>query len=510
MLTSDIVGKLRCNAAGPKAGIARGLDTGTTKIGPVWEGDVGDTVDFEALRQRAVHSLFEHLESMCVGAVAVDHNGRIAWMDEKYKALLGVPDDPRGRQVEDVIPNSQLRRVIDSGQPQPLDIMEFDDRSFVVTRMPLFGIDGSIIGAIGFVLFDRAEYLRPLVRKYEKMQEELTRTQQELAHERRAKYSFSQFLGASESIREIKRLGRRAAQMDSTVLLLGETGTGKELLAQAIHSASPRAAKPFVGVNVAAIPETLLEAEFFGVAPGAYTGADRRHRDGKFQLANGGTLFLDEIGDMPLPVQAKLLRVLQEREIEPLGSNKVVRVDVRIIAATSRDLHALVREKQFRADLYYRLNVVPITLPPLRDRPEDIESIADRILEQLAIQQGTPPRELLESAVQVLRDYDWPGNVRELYNTLERVVALTDAPILTAPHIRSVLPGMQHPAGASALPLAAGARPLQEVLHAAERHAIAAALEEANGVKARAAKLLGISRASLYERMVTLGLGVTQ
>ncbi|MBP2228400.1 transcriptional regulator with PAS, ATPase and Fis domain [Azospirillum agricola] len=471
---------------------------------------MGDNVDFEALRQRAVHSLSEHLESMCVGAVTVDHNARIAWMDDKYKALVGFKGDPRGKPVEDVLPKSLLRHVIETGQPMPLDIMEFGDRSFVVTRLPLCGPDGAVIGAIGFVLFDRAEYLRPLVKKYEQLQEELVRAQQELAHERRAKYSFSQFLGASESVREIKRLGRRAAQMDSTVLLLGETGTGKELLAQAIHNAGPRANRPFVGVNVAAIPETLLEAEFFGVAPGAFTGADRRHREGKFQLANGGTLFLDEIGDMSLPLQAKLLRVLQEREIEPLGSNKVTRVDVRIIAATSRDLLGLVKDKQFRADLYYRLNVIPITLPPLRDRPEDVESIADRILEQLAIQQGTPPRELLESAVQVLREYEWPGNVRELYNTLERVVALTDAPILTAPRIRSVLPGVHHhPAGASALAAHPGTRPLQEVLSAAERMAIAAALEEAGGVKARAAKLLGISRASLYERMMSLGLGAS-
>ena len=303
-------------------------------------------------------------------------------------------------------------------------------------------------------------------------------------------------------------LAHRVAGFDVSVFINGPTGSGKEVLARAIHARSPRADKPFVAINCAAIPENMLEAILFGHEKGAFTGAATANK-GIVRAADGGTLMLDEISEMPLGLQAKLLRVLQEREIEPLGSNKVVRVDVRIIAATSRDLHALVREKQFRADLYYRLNVVPITLPPLRDRPEDIESIADRILEQLAIQQGTPPRELLESAVQVLRDYDWPGNVRELYNTLERVVALTDAPILTAPHIRSVLPG-QHPAGASALPLAAGARPLQEVLHAAERHAIAAALEEANGVKARAAKLLGISRASLYERMVTLGLGATQ
>nr|WP_246500499.1 sigma 54-interacting transcriptional regulator [Azospirillum rugosum] len=465
-------------------------------------------MDFESLKQRAVASLFGHLEGMCVGTVAVDRTARIAWMDDKYKALLALTEDPAGKPVEEVIPASQLRRAVETGQPSMIDIMEFGDRSFVVSRLPLKDAGGAVIGALGFVLFERAEQLRPLVTKYQRVQEELTRTQQELAQERRAKYSFSQFLGVSNAVREIKRLGRRAAQLDSTVLLLGETGTGKELLAQAIHSASPRAGRPFVGVNVAAIPENLLEAEFFGVAPGAYTGADRRLREGKFQLANGGTLFLDEIGDMPLPLQAKLLRVLQEREIEPLGSNKVVRVDVRIVAATSRDLEALVRDKQFRADLYYRLNVVPITLPPLRDRTEDIEGLADRILEQLSLQQGGAPRELTDGALAVLRGHGWPGNVRELTNTLERVTALTDAPVLTEEHLRRVLPAAPSQAAPpAAMAEAFNGRPLSEVLHAAERTAIASALEQTGGVKARAAKLLGISRASLYERMMSLGIG---
>ncbi len=349
MLISDIVEKIRCNAAK--------IDAATTIIGPVWEGGVDDNVDFEALRQRAVQSLFEHLESMCVGAVTVDRHARIAWMDEKYKTLLRFTGDPRGKPVEEVLPKSLLRRVIETGQPMPLDIMEFGDRSFVVTRLPLFGADGTIIGAIGFVLFDRAEYLRPLVKKYEKLQEELARTQQELAHERRAKYSFSQFLGASESIREIKRLGRRAAQMDSTVLLLGETGTGKELLAQAVHNASPRANRPFVGVNVAAIPETLLEAELFGVAPAptpAPTGGTAR---GNSSLPTAARCSLTKSATSRCRFQAKLLRVLQEREFEPLGGpNNGHQIDVRLIAATSRNLNeAGAGSGKFRADLYYRV-----------------------------------------------------------------------------------------------------------------------------------------------------------
>ena len=465
--------------------------------------------NFEHLRARAVESLFHHLADACVGLIVVDRDARIAWIGDRYLELLGYtgnPDDALGRPVEEVIPNSQMRHVVESGQSMLLDLMDIKERTIVVTRLPLREDDGTLIGAIGFALFDRADRLRPLMSKYQKLQEELNRTRQELAQERRAKYSLSQMIGNSDAMREVKRLARRAAQLDSTVLLLGETGTGKELLAHGIHAASPRAGEPFVGVNVAAIPENLLESELFGVAPGAYTGADRKMREGKFQLADGGTLFLDEIGDMPLPLQAKLLRVLQEREFEAVGSNKVVRVDLRIIAATSRDLDALVRERQFRADLYYRLNVVPITLPPLRERTEDIGSVADRILDELALTAATPSRELTAGAIAALENYDWPGNVRELRNVLERVAAMTDDPALTADHIRAALPRTARPSGSGDRPAEGGIRPLSDMLKDTERTAIAGALSRTGGVKAKAAKLLGISRASLYERMQALGI----
>ncbi|HYD68987.1 sigma-54 interaction domain-containing protein, partial [Azospirillum sp.] len=379
-----------------------------------------DEGGYEALRQRMVHSLFDQMAGQCVGTVAVDREARIVWMHEKYKQLVGIDEDVRGKPVEEVIPNSQMRHVVETGRAMFLDIMQFGERSLVVTRLPMRDEAGDVIGAIAFAMYESAEELKPLIAKYQRLHEELSRTRQELSKARRAKHTFTQIVGSGESIKEVKRLARRAAQMDSTVLLLGETGTGKELLAHAIHAASPRVNRPFVAINAAAIPETLLEGELFGAAAGAYTGADRRGREGKFQIADGGTLFLDEIGDMPLALQAKLLRVLQEREIEPLGSNKVIRVDVRIVAATSRDLGALVKQNQFRADLYYRLNVVPIRLPPLRERLEDVEDIASSILEDMAIQRGTPPRELTESAVRALTSYDWPGNVRELYNMLER------------------------------------------------------------------------------------------
>ncbi len=457
------------------------------------------TMHPDEIRRRAGASLLDDLALSCEGVIAVDRASRIVWIDDKYKLLLGVEGDVTGRIVEEVIPNSLMRQVVVSGKPMLLDIMDFGGRSFVVIRLPLRDSTGDVQGAIGFVLYDKAEYLKPLFTKFSNLEEDLQRTRKELAGERRAKYTFSQFLGISEPVREVKRLARRAAQMDSTVLLLGETGTGKELLAHAIHAASVRSCRPMVSVNVSAIPDTLLEAEFFGVAPGAYTGATYKGREGKFQLADGGTLFLDEIGDMPFSMQTKLLRALQEKEVEPLGSNRMIRVNVRIIAATSRDLAALVQAGTFRADLYYRINVVPITLPSLRSRPEDIEGVAESVLDRLRLQGLDGPRELAPSAIDMLRSYDWPGNVRELHNILERVCTLTDDPVLKGEHFAAVLP--KRPLSSEEQ----GLQPLASALASAERGAIAAALTRAEGNKSKAAKLLGISRASLYERMAALG-----
>lgn len=458
----------------------------------------------KVVRHQAVQPMFDHLASTCEGLIAVDRDSRITWMDDKYKALLGIgiETDVTGRVVEEVIPNSLMRQVVTTGKPILLDLMEFGSRTFVVVRLPMLGEKGEIKGAIGMVLFDRAEYLKPLFFKYSKLQEELNRTRRELAGERQAKYTFSQFLGISEQVRQVKTMARRAAQLDSTVLLMGETGTGKELLAHAIHAASARSHKPMVSINVAAIPESLLEAEFFGVAPGAYTGADPRGRDGKFILANGGTLFLDEIGDMPLAMQTKLLRALQEKEIEPLGSNRVVRVDVRIIAATSRDLAALVRSNQFRADLFYRINVVPIVLPPLRERTEDIDVLAENFLDVFRLKTGEGHRELDPSALFMLKAHDWPGNVRELYNVLERAYTLNESSVLTAQHFMPILPGCTPPPPSQK----AATLKLSHAVSQAERTAISAALIQAGGNKSQAARLLEISRASLYERMTALGM----
>src|SRR5207253_7092028 len=340
-------------------------------------------LDGQRILELAARSMFELFANASEGMLLVDRDARVVWINDQYKRFLPAlgfdrVEDFVGHPVEEVVQNTQMHRVIRSGKPILIDLLSNRAGTFVVSRIPLRDEGGQVIGALGIVLFDHPETtLQPLIQKFANLQRDLDDARRELATQRRNKYTLASFVGGSPAAVEVKRQARRAATSSSPVLLLGETGTGKELLAHAIHGASSRASGPLVGVNIAAVPDTLLEAEFFGVAPGAYTGADRKGRDGKFKLADGGTLFLDEIGDMPLALQAKLLRVLQEQEVEPLGSNQVQRVDVRIIAATSRDLPEMVAAGTFRADLFYRLNVLPIRLPALRERMGDLEALVE-------------------------------------------------------------------------------------------------------------------------------------
>ncbi len=473
--------------------------------------------DAQSILELAARSMFHLFSTISQGMFLVDRTGRIVWVNEGYKRFLpdlgfSSVDQFVGHMVEEVIPNTQMRRVLETGEPYLIDLLTNKAGTFVVSRIPLREEgSGEIIGAIGIVLFDHPETtLQPLISKFALLQRDLDDARRELASRRRTKYTFASFVGASPAAVEVKRQARRAAQSSSPVLLLGETGTGKELLAHAIHAASGRAAGPLISVNIAAVPDTLLEAEFFGVAPGAFTGADRKGRDGKFKLADGGTLFLDEIGDMPLALQAKLLRALQEGEIEPLGSNRLVPFDARVIAATSRDLAALVREGQFREDLFYRLNVLPIRVPPLRERRADIASLVEVLGEDIAHRNGTAQPELSAQALDLLAAQSWRGNIRELRNVLEQVLMRSDSRYIETEQVEAVLreTGVESivkpalPAPPALAPSGAGAmRPLAEQVAAVERQAIAAAMEATGGNKVAAARMLGISRAKLYERL---------
>ena len=458
--------------------------------------------DGDSILKLAARSMFDLFSSMAEGMMLVDRTGRVVWINEGYKRFLPALGFAReadfvGKPVAEVVPNTQMHYVLETGKPILIDLLTNKAGTFVVSRIPLRDDSGEVIGVLGMVLFDHPETtLKPLIAKFAHLQRDLDDARRALAEQRRAKYTFASFIGSSPAALEVKRQARRAAQGEATVLLLGETGTGKELLAHAIHGGSPRVHKPFVGVNLAALRETLMEAEFFGVAPGAYTGADRRGRDGRFKLADGGTLFLDEIGDTPPALQAKLLRALQEQEIEPLGSNRMFKVNVRVIAATSRDLRKMVAEGSFREDLYYRLNVLPIQLPPLRERLSDLEALAESLLEDIASRSGMPARTLTPSGLVALTAYGWPGNVRELRNTLEQAAMLTDHARLSAEDFSSL-----GKSKASAVPSLPPAKPLPQLIAELERTSIQSALEATKGNKVSAAKLLGISRATLYEKL---------
>jgi len=494
--------------------------------------------DSDSLLKLAAQSMFDLYARTVQGMMVVDRAHRVVWISEGYKRFLpalgfGGPEEFVGRRVEEVVPNTLLAHVIDTGQAILVDLLSNQAGTFLVSRVPLRDDAGQVIGALGMVLMDHPESpdgaMQPLMGKFVALQRELADAQRQLAAEqvrnRRPKYSIASYIGASPAALEVKRQARRVAGTDSTVLLLGETGTGKELLAHAIHAASSRAGRAFVGVNIAAVPDSLLEAEFFGVAAGAYTGADRKGRDGKFRVADGGTLFLDEIGDMPLALQAKLLRALQEQEVEPLGSNQVLRVDVRVIAATSRDLAAMVAAGQFRADLYYRLNVLPIRLPALRERLPDLDALAEALLDDIARRSGLPLKSLSADALDRLAGHAWPGNIRELRNVLEQAALMTDEPVLqrrdldqalaagavpgagAAASLPPAVPAAAAPApartaaAAGDAPPPAAIKPLPEAIAELEARAIRDALAATGGNKLAAARLLGIARATLYEKL---------
>ncbi|GLI40078.1 sigma-54 dependent transcriptional regulator [Geobacter hydrogenophilus] len=315
----------------------------------------------------------------------------------------------------------------------------------------------------------------------------------------RDKFEFANIIGASPAMQQVFALMKRIVKTDSTVLITGESGTGKEIVAKAIHFNGSRRDRPFIAVHCGAIPENLLESELFGYMKGAFTGAVR-DKIGKFEAANGGTIFLDEIGTMPLQLQTKLLRVLQEQEVERVGSTRPIKIDVRIVSATNLDLAEEVKKGTFREDLYYRLNVIPLSLPPLRDRVEDILPLAKHFLAKYCKEMQRRRMALTTEAVEALEGYRWGGNVRELENVMERVVALTEADTIT---LHDLPPNIREE---SLTRVTERGVDLVKVIAEIERSMITDALALTDGVKARAAALLNLNRTTLVEKMRRLGM----
>ncbi len=315
---------------------------------------------------------------------------------------------------------------------------------------------------------------------------------------------FGHLIGSSAALERVVKQGRAVAATNATVLLAGENGTGKEIVARAIHEESPRRDAPFVAVSCAALPESLVESELFGHEKGAFTGATGA-RKGRFELADGGTLFLDEIGELSQSIQVKLLRVLQEREFERLGGTKTLTVDIRLVAASNRDLEREVEAGRFRQDLFYRLNVVPLTLPPLRERREDIPVLAAHFAAKCAAKHGRATAALDPALLEALSEYDWPGNVRELENLIERLVVLGGGGPLTTEHLPEKMLHVVPDAAAIAPGTAAADTTLEGAVHSLRRRLLADALQQEGGNKVAAARRLGISRSYLHRLITELG-----
>lgn len=430
--------------------------------------------------------------------VITDAQGYIIVMNQAYRQFLGV-DDVIGKHVTEVIENTRMHLIAQTGKPEIADIQKINGQQMIANRVPIYQ-DNQIIAVLGTVIFQDVKHLRSLASSVEQLKQELDYYKGELRSKFGAVYQFEEIVGTSDAIQNSIQMAKRVAKSNTTVLITGESGTGKELFAHAIHAASHRAMGPFIRINCAAIPDSLLESELFGYEEGAFTGASRKGKKGRFELAHHGTILLDEIGDMPLSLQAKLLRVLQEKEVERVGGTRPISIDVRVIASTNRNLKQQVMEGKFREDLYYRLHVVSIQIPPLRERIEDLPLLAHKLLAQLVSSTGVVVKTIEEDAWETMKAYAWPGNIRELRNVLERSLHLMEDGILRKEDL--LLPAVhRETVGESSALLT-----LKESLELAEREAIYKALAFAKGNRIEAAKRLGISKSGLYAKIEKYGM----
>lgn len=434
------------------------------------------------------------------GLLVVDRNGHIVMLNRKYAQFLGVEaKDVVGKHVRDVIEATRMDIVISSGEAEYADMPVVRGKKIICNRIPLKQ-DGNVLGAFALILTENIGENTVFLNTVQRLKDELDYYKNEVKLLRGAKYGLENIIGESEQIKELKRVFRKIANTHSTVLIQGETGTGKEIFAHAVHQESFRKINPFVRLNCAAIPPELLESELFGYEEGSFTGAKKKGKPGKFELANKGTIFLDEINEMPLNLQVKLLRVIQEREIDKIGAENPLPVDVKIIAATNQSLESQVQKGLFREDLFYRLNVVVLNIPPLRERKEDIPLLVENFITKLNRSLGFQVTGISGEAMELLHRYHWPGNVRELENAIERAMHLCVNSSLDVEHfywIAQKLVGTLRAADRVGL--------IQNEVRTVEVEAIINALKLTKGNKARSAKILGINRVTLYKKIKKYG-----
>lgn len=435
--------------------------------------------------------IFDHIDN---GACVVDPEGYITHFNKPYGKFLGLcAEDQVGKHITDVVENTRMHIVARSGKAEINESQAINGQNMIVQRIPV-KVDGKVIGVYGQVMFKDIKEVSSLAAKLSELRSKVRYYEKELSSLRSTRYTFASIKGRSQLMKDLIAEARKASKTLLPVLISGESGTGKELFAQAMHHGGCRHNAPFIRLNCAAIPKDLLEAELFGYEKGAFTGAQTTGKPGKFELAHNGSIFLDEIGDLPLEMQPKLLRVLEEREFERIGGNKIIKTNFRLIAASNQDLAKMVTEGSFRADLYYRLNVVPVEIPPLRKRNEDVIPLAHHLLGEICEANGVTHKKFTKEAEQLLEGHSWPGNVRELNNVIERTLASIENDTIL-PHD---LPLYLHQ-GNTQLPVH-GSSLLKEVVAKAEKNAIIDALEITAYNKVQAAEILGIHRTLLYKK----------
>ncbi|MEN3781354.1 sigma 54-interacting transcriptional regulator [Priestia megaterium] len=456
----------------------------------------------------AVETLDAVLESAYEGIVIVDTDGIIKEFNAAYCRFLGKKrEEAIGKHVTEIIENTRVHIVSETGTDERGYVQHIQGQDMIVHRIPIRK-EGKIVGAIGMLIFEGVSELYNILGRMQELSRKVTEAHLPNPEQTENNNHFDQIIGESPAIQTVKEIARKAAKTPSTVLITGESGTGKELFAKAIHYSSPFSEGPFVSINCAAIPEQLLEAELFGYEEGAFTGARKGGKPGKFEQAHKGTLFLDEIGDMPLLMQAKILRVLQDREVERVGGMKSQHVDVRIIAATNKRLEDLVKKGEFREDLYYRLNIIRLSIPPLIERKEDIQILLIHHLKSFCEKFGIIKKSFSFEAMRYLQEYQWPGNIRELVNTVEMLVSLVENQEIT----EKDLPAHFRKKDTSSFITEKTSdtnrllKKVREDILSSEKDTILKALADVNGNKAAAARILGIQRSTLYIKLKKYGL----
>ena len=437
------------------------------------------------------------LDNPYEGLTVVDTSGKVTLLSPANEQWFGLePGGGAGLALSDLAPGSRLTEVARTGVADSAQVVDLHGTTKVTVNLPIRR-NKEVIGAFGRILFQSTDQVEKLAGRLRAMERQVERYETLLDEMRGKRFSFENILTKDQAILDIIEQARRIADSSASVLLLGESGTGKELFAQALHEASRRNKGPFIAINCGAIPRDLIESELFGYEEGAFSGARKKGKPGKFELAIGGTLFLDEVGELPLESQAKLLRVLEERTIDRLGGTSPIPVDFRLVAATNCDLATYINTGKFRSDLFYRINEFPIEIPPLRSRPKDIPLLANFFLAEICRRERLPMLKISEEACEALMQHDWPGNIRELRGLMRQMAWKAQGMTIERHHLPPSFNKGQSVRISGTL---------EEQLARAESTAIKSALEESGGNRALTARMLGIHRTALYKKMHRLGI----